>query len=281
MSNARRKRANGAIPDRHLLYSAAVQSPDTDLDFFERVYRRRRSRGFRLLREDFCGTAALACEWVRRHPDSRAWGVDLDRRTLDWGVERYVPLLGPEAGRLELICGDVLEPREPKVDVVAAQNFSYCVFKERAQLARYFGVVRRSLRNGGMFFLDAYGGTEAICYAKENRPIEASRAFDGTRVPAFTYVWEQATFNPVDHHTVCHIHFRLRGGRRIRRAFTYDWRLWTLPELRELLLEAGFANADVYIEGWDDKADDTDGVYRRRARFENQSGWVAYIVGEL
>ena len=54
---------------------------------------------------------------------------------------------------------------------------------------------------------------------------------------------------------------------------------WTLPELQELLLEAGFARTDVYVEGWDEEADDTDGVFRRRARFENMSGWVAYVVG--
>jgi len=281
MSNARRNHPTGKNPDRHLLYSAAVQSPETDLDFFERVYRRVRGGGFRLLREDFCGTAALACEWVRRHPDSRAWGIDLDRDTLDWGRRRYVPTLGSEAGRLELIRANVLGVHEPKVDVVAAQNFSYFVFKHRADLLAYFKVVRRALRRDGMFFLDAYGGTEAICPATENRRIEASKAFDGTRIPAFTYVWEQASFNPVDHHTVCHIHFKLRGGRRLKRAFTYDWRLWTLPEVREALVETGFSTADVYVEGWDDDADDTDGVFRRRARFENQSGWVAYIVAAV
>jgi hypothetical protein len=98
-------------------------------------------------------------------------------------------------------------------------------------------------------------------------------------VPAFTYIWEQAKFNPIDHEIVCHISFRLRGGKKLRRAFTYHWRLWTLPELREILAEAGFAGSDVYVEGWDDDADETDGVFRKRARFENQAGWVAYVVG--
>ena len=173
----------------------------------------------------------------------------------------------------------MLDVTEPEVDVVAAENFSYSVFKTRPQLLEYFRRVRRSLRSTGIFFLDAYGGTGAICADRERRRIAASEAFDGTRIPAFGYVWEQASFNPIDHHTVCHIHFKLPGGKTIKRAFTYDWRLWTLPELSELLLEAGFARADVYLEGWDDEADDTDGVFRVRKRFENQVGWVAYVVG--
>ena len=64
-----------------------------------------------------------------------------------------------------------------------------------------------------------------------------------------------------------------------KRAFSYKWRLWTLPELQELMLDAGFKSVEVYLEGWDDEADDTDGIFRRRKQFENQSGWVAYIVG--
>lgn len=268
--------------DRHVLYSAAVQSTDVDLDFFERVYRKHRGERFRRLREDFCGTAALACDWVRRRPENRAWGIDLDGETLAWGRRNYASRLGAAKSRLSLIRGDVLEAETPKVDVVCALNFSYFVFQRRAELLRYLRAARQALRPGGLLFLDAYGGTEAICPEKETRRIAPCRAFDGTRVPAFTYVWEQASYNPVDHRTVCHIDFRVHQNghlRILRRAFTYDWRLWTLAELRDLLAEAGFRGADVYVEGWDDKADDTDGIYRLRRRFENQTGWVAYVVG--
>ena len=68
-------------------------------------------------------------------------------------------------------------------------------------------------------------------------------------------------------------------GTRLRRAFSYDWRFWTLPELRELLEEAGFSSVEVYVEGWDEDDEEGDGVYRRRTFFENQEGWVANIVG--
>ncbi|MDM7913964.1 MAG: hypothetical protein QUU85_01675 [Candidatus Eisenbacteria bacterium] len=102
---------------------------------------------------------------------------------------------------------------------------------------------------------------------------------DGTKVPGFTYVWEQASFNPIDHHIRCYIHFRFPDGRKMERAFRYDWRFWTLPELQEILLEAGFRSAEVYLEGWDDEADEADGIYRRRKSFEEMAGWVAYVVG--
>jgi SAM-dependent methyltransferase len=279
----RGRKENGAdVLDKFILYSAAVQSTDVDLDFFERVYRKHRGDRFRTLREDFCGTAALACEWVRRREANRAWGIDLDGATLDWGRRMYVSRLGAAAERLTLLRGDVRDTPTPLVDVVCALNFSYYVLKRRDDLLGYLKGARRALRPGGLLFLDAYGGTEAICREVERRRILPCKAFDGTEVPRFDYVWEQASFNPVDHATVCHIHFRIRKNgrvREIRRAFTYDWRLWTLPELRELLVEAGFRAADVYVEGWDDEADDTDGVYRLRRRFENQTGWVAYIVG--
>ena len=63
----KKKKAKELVTDRHLLYSASVQSVDADLDFFQRIYKRKRKKPFRLLREDFCGTAILACDWVRRN----------------------------------------------------------------------------------------------------------------------------------------------------------------------------------------------------------------------
>lgn len=265
--------------DRHVLYEASVQSPESDLDFIERVYKRKRGRPFRLLREDFCGTAALACEWVARRRENRAWGVDLHGPTLDWGRRHHVSRLGTAHDRITLLQANVLSVRKPAVDVVAALNFSYCVFKQRDGLRRYFRGVRESMRAGGIFVIDAFGGMESMSEITEDRRIPASKAPDGTRVPPFTYVWEQARFNVIDHDILCHIHFKLRDGTTIKRAFTYDWRLWALPELQEVMQEAGFDSSEVYLEGWDEDEEDTDGIFRRRKYYENQDGWVGYVVG--
>jgi hypothetical protein len=58
----------------------------------------------------------------------------------------------------------------------------------------------------------------------------------------------------------------------MRRAFVYDWRLWTLPEVLKLLEEAGFRESRAYV-------DTGDGVYHQRRSFMNQPGWLAIIAG--
>jgi hypothetical protein len=76
---------------------------------------------------------------------------------------------------------------------------------------------------------------------------------------------------------VNHIHFEFPNGSKMKQAFTYDWRLWTLPEICEVLLEAGFSSADVYWENGDDDGEGT-GVFRHRARVPQEAAWVAYII---
>jgi hypothetical protein len=252
---------------------------EADLDFFDRVFRNRRGRPCRTLKEDFCGTAALACEFVRRHSENRAWAVDLHKPTLNWGRAHHVSRLGNAAERVSLVQDNVLNVHRPKVDLVAALNFSYSVFKTREALRNYFSSALTSLNREGMLVLDAFGGTEAMETSKEDRRIPAAISLDGRKLPSFTYVWDQARFNVVTHEILCHIHFKFNDGTMMKRAFTYNWRLWTLPELQELLLESGFSSAEVYMEGWDDDEDEADGIYRRRRFFENMAGWVGYVVG--
>jgi len=280
----RRERRGGVTrrppaPDRLLLYTPAVQHVEHDLDVLEGVYRNRNGRAPVLLREDFCGTAALAGEWVKRGSRRRAWGVDLHGATLAWARRRRLPPLGPAAERLTLVHGDVRRVTRPPVDLVLALNYSYWVFHRRAELKAYFRAARASLAPGGLLCLDAFGGTGAMEEVTETRQVPASRGPGGERVPAFRYVWEQVAFNPVDHRLSCRIHIRLRDGRQIRRAFSYDWRMWTLPEVRELLAEAGFRESIVYLQDWDDERHEALGSYSRRRRFENQLTWLAYVVG--
>jgi SAM-dependent methyltransferase len=266
-------------PDRHVLYEASVQNVEYDLDLFDRVYHSVRGARFTRLREDFCGTAALAAAWVIRSEEHHAWGVDAHAATLAWARRHRLPRLGAAARRLVLECRDVRERAGAKVDVVAAGNFSYWVFHARGELLEYFRAARRSLREGGLWIGHAFGGTHAMGQLTETLRVPATTSLAGDPVAPFTYVWEQTSFNPVDHRLRCSIHFRLKGGLTLRHAFRYDWRMWTLPELRELLVEAGFERAEVWVEGWDDERHRPDHVYRRRSRFENQKGWLAYVVG--
>jgi SAM-dependent methyltransferase len=263
--------------DRYALYEMAVQGVDTDLDFFERLYRARHRRAPRILREDFCATALLACSWAARDPRNRALGLDLDPATLAWCRRHRLSRLGEIARRVTLMRRDVRSVTRPRADMICALNFSYWVFKRPAELTRYFAAARRSLRPGGLLIVNAYGGMRTMRRLQERSRIPAAQAVDGGRVPGFTYVWHQARFNPVDHHLVAHIHFRFDDGRWMRRAFSYDWRFWTLPEIRESMFAAGFRTADVLLETWqDDRATPT---FRLRRAFENQTSWLVYVVG--
>ncbi len=257
---------NGGV-DIYRLYQLSVQDPPREIRFIRRTFRNLRGRDPFRLREDFCGTAYLACEWVRRIPGGVAAAVDLDPVPLEYAREKLLPALGRKASRLSLIQDDVLRARTFRADVITAYNFSYFIFKERKRLAQYFSTARRNLVSDGILFLDIYGGPQA------QQILEESTEHDG-----FTYVWEQATYNPITGEMQCYIHFDLPGGKRIRRAFSYNWRLWGLPEIRDLLREVGFREVLVYWEGTDTETGGGNGVFRLTTRGDDSLSWIAYVV---
>jgi SAM-dependent methyltransferase len=264
------KRTLAERADRHRLYEASVQCAEAEIDFVDDTFRRLRGRRATVLREDFCGTANTACEWVRRRRGNRAVGVDLDAAVLAWGRKHHVAKLKPaQQARIQLKQDDVLSCRTVPSDIVLAMNFSYWTFHQRPLLRRYFRSVHRALKRDGVFFLDGFGGYEA---GREMR--------ESTEYKGFTYVWDQASYNAYDGRYQCHIHFKFPDGSRLNRAFSYDWRLWTLPEIREVLLEAGFARVTVYFEGWDDKAGEPNGVFTAATRCDADAGWICYITAE-
>ena len=138
----------------------------------------------------------------------------------------------------------------------------------RPALLAYFEQARSTLRRGGLFAIDVYGGADA-----QRRQIE-TRELEG-----FDYEWDQDLFDPITHDVVNHIHFRFPDGTRLRRAFTYEWRLWSLPELQELLHEAGFAKVTVYWEEIDDEGEGS-GEYSPATVGDADPGWVCFIVAE-
>jgi SAM-dependent methyltransferase len=264
-----RRGTMAARADLHRLYERAVHDAEAEIDFIRDTYRRLRGRHAQSFREDFSGPSSSACEWVRRGPRCRAIGVDLEPAVLEWSRSHRVSRLTPgQRRRLRLVEGNVLTVRTPAVDVIAALNFSYWVFKDRRTLLRYFRAARDALKRDGLLVLDAFGGHEA---SKEMR--------ERTKLRGFTYVWHQAAFRPVTSEILCHIHFTFPDGSRIDRAFSYDWRLWTLPEIRELLAEAGFNRSTVYWEG-DDGEGGGNGEFTPTEHGESDAGWVAYVVAE-
>ena len=260
--------------DRHRLYERAVQNPRSEVDFVDHTYRQLRGRSARWLREDFCGTAAVCCEWVRRRKTNRALGVDLDPVVLDWGrCHNLAALPACQRARVQLLEQDVATAASRPLDLVLAMNFSYWLLAGRAALRAYFAQVRAALAPDGVFLLDAYGGYDAYRRIIEERPVE------DPELGRFAYQWEQALYDPISGRLVCYIHFNFADGSRLERAFTYDWRLWSLPEIRELLTEAGFSRVLVYWQGWDPDGR-PDGRFQPVATGEPDAGWIAYLSAE-
>ena len=250
-------------------YLKAVQSPEGDCDFLLDVYQRQRGRTPLVLREDFCGTFALCCEWVKRKDAAKAIGIDLDPEPLDYGRTRLMNQLAiSEAERILLLQKDVMAPDLPRADIIASLNFSYYGFKKNTQLMQYFRSCHAALEHQGLLVLDCFGGSQAQSANEEE--IEHDD---------FSYFWDQDSFSPVTHEAMFHIHFKRPGEKKLERVFSYDWRLWTIPELRQMLAEAGFKHSQVYWEGTDDDGDG-DGEFTPTDVGEECESWVAYIVAE-
>jgi len=261
--------------DRHLLYQQSVQDVEAEIDFVEQTWSELRQRPAVFLREDFCGTANTACEWVMRDENHHAVGVDLDREVLDWSrANRLTQLDDAQFERIELLNEDVLQTRPGLADIILAMNFSYYLFVKRDDLREYFENVLDGLVSDGILFLDAYGGYEAPMVLTESRECKDEDGND------FTYIWDQATFNPIDSCMDCQIHFEFPDRSRMDKAFSYHWRLWTLPEIREILYEAGFSKVDVYWEGTDEEKNEGNGIYTPSEIGDADPGWVCYLVAQ-
>ena len=255
--------------DRHELYQLSVQNVEHEEEFLTETFERIRGRRPMTLREDFCGTALACAQWVTDDPHRTAIGLDLDEEVLAWGQERNIDPLGQAASQVKLMKKNVLTVTKKKVEVLCAMNFSYFIFKKRKELLKYFDVVKRSLVSDGIFVMDCYGGSDAQVVMEEKR------AVDG-----FTYIWDQAAYNPITNEVLNHIHFGFRKGGRMSKAFTYDWRLWTPMEIRECLEEVGFRKVEVCWEQEDADGEET-GEYLPQTEAETQPGWLAYIVAIL
>jgi len=255
--------------DRFDLYEKAVQEPESEVDLVEQIWKEQRDRRCLSIREDFCGSACVCMEWVKRRRDHGAVGVDLDPAVLKWAQDRIPQRLTREQqGRVELVQADVLTVETEPVDSVLAMNFSYYLFTTRDKLRGYFARVRDALVDDGLFLLDAYGGSDSFLEMEEERDLDG-----------FTYVWDQHSYDPITGAASNFIHFRFPDGSKIERAFEYHWRLWTLPEIREVLAEAGFRTSIVYWEGTDEETEEGDGEWTVSEKGEACPGWVAYIVG--
>ena len=255
--------------DIHRLYEKSVQNVVHEIDFMKQIYSEKRGKKAKIYREDFCGTAYSSCEWVKQDNDHLAIAVDNDKSVLEWAlINRLNELSDHQKKRINLVEADVNNAETQKSDILAAYNFSYFVFKERKELSNYFEKSFHALKKEGIFFLDLFGGPEAHQELEEE-----------TKHDDFTYIWSQSSFHPLTNHINCHISFDFPDGSSQKNVFSYDWRLWTAPEIKEILLEIGFKQVTFYWEQEDDEGNGN-GEFLPNKKGEADLAWLAYIVAE-
>lgn len=257
--------------DKYFYYTQSVQSTDSDIVFFNKIYKELNNSVAFSLREDFCGTFSLCCEWVKSGPKKISCGVDLSSKPTEYGKKYYLPQLSQsEKNNLRVCNEDVLiKDNFGRFDLVVAQNFSYCIFKARKTLLNYFIASKNRLNKNGLLIMDCFGGEQ--CHS----PNEEETEYEG-----FSYFWDQDSFDPTNNHAQFYIHFKVDGEKKRKKVFEYDWRLWAPAELKELLLEAGFKDVFIYWEK-DDNDGGGSGDFYITAGEENCEAWIAYLVARV
>jgi SAM-dependent methyltransferase len=214
--------------NKHDLYERCVQSPEDMVRLLSAIHAHKPE----ILAEDFAGTAAVSRAWVAA--GGKAVAVDANPEPL----ERARAIEG-----LRVRVADVMDADDP-ADIVFVGNFSIGECDNRSELLHYLRHARRRLRPGGVFVCDTYGGESAFLVGHVERLHPGP---DGTTI---RYTWEQREADPLTARVVDVLHFQIEKDdeilERITDAFTYRWRLWSVPELREALHEAGYARIEVY-----------------------------------
>jgi hypothetical protein len=248
------------------LYELCVQNPVMTVRLLRAIHGQPR-----VLREDFCGTAAVSREWVRAVEGGGAIAVDLDERPLARARrEKAVSVIRGDALR-------VASPCRTPADAIFVGNFSIGEIHERTKLVAYLRACRGRLARDGVFVCDIYGGVSA------HKRGSLERTHPGpARMPdvSIRYAWEQREVNPLSGMVTNALHFRvLKGGQVVQQigdAFVYHWRLWSIAELREAMSEAGFKSTAVYNQLPD--AVDSEGRYYIQAVEDVEELGESYIV---
>ena len=234
-------------------YELCVQSPRHVVSFLCAVH----GNEPRVLREDFCGTGAVARRWVeegaRRGEVWQATGVDLDAACID---HARLGTPAEHAERLRWVKSDCLRgsaaAKDEGCDVIFVGNFSIGYAHERADLVAYLRACYRRLAlgnagfGGGVLVFDLYGGPNAFALGT------LERTHPGRGKEVIKYVWRHEEADPRSGLVTNSISLRvLIDGdvvQEMPRAFVYRWRLWSLPEIGDALREAGFAGFEVYTD---------------------------------
>lgn len=258
--------------NRFDLYELAVQSPVTQARFLRALHRGRPI----MLREDFCGPASIARAWTALPSKDalRACGVDFDAEPLDHARRRAAESGPPTSERMSFEQCDV-RACTTRADIIAAFNFAACELTDRATLLEYLRHARSTLNPGGLLACDVYGGANAFSAGSSATTIQTPEG-------PVRYVWHQRKADPITAHVENAMHFRLPDGAKMRNAFVYHWRLWSVAELRDAMIDAGFATTEAHLTYGEAIDDEGDIMATPHAEGEPvDDDFIAYVVGRL
>lgn len=265
--------------DRHDLYELCVQSPRTIVTFLEKVHGQRPT----VLREDFCGTAAVSRRWVsgglKRGELWRSVAVDISGETLAKarllaeaeGVSKDI-----EFSTVDCIRAEVKSTED--ADVIYVGNFSIGEIHNLAQLSQYFARCHERLAlgnlgfGGGVLVFDLYGGPGAF------EPTVLHRSHTARTGERVHYTWRHehadARTRMVEN-SISFAVYEAEGVRTFERAFTYRWRVWTPDELFEALRHANFHEIQLHTRM---ALAPTEAPCPLRDASELPKDWIAYVV---
>jgi hypothetical protein len=218
--------------DKHDLYELCVQSPKDLVPLLRAIH----GDNPITLGEDFSGTAALSHLWVE-HNQCKAIATDLDDESLNKRGEHQ---------RVTKHLNDVREI-DDQCDILFVGNFSIGYLHTRDELVEYLKHARSRLQSSdGTFICDTYGGDTAFTLGGVHR------AHPMPNGKLCRYTWEQHEADPTTNMVTNLIHFRVEKAGVIEfemeDAFVYEWRLWSIPELRDAMIDAGFKDTQVYTK---------------------------------
>ena len=267
-----RRKARQASPSALDLYELCVTEPVRLIRFLDAAHGRKP----KILREDFCGSGALARGWADSHRSRHSIAVDIDPAVL---------ALAAAHPRVEPLVADA-KRCDAKADIIAATNFPIGYQHSRAALLQYLKAVRKSLNKNGVFACDLYGGRDAFSPGKIIQMLRAPKSapWNGELVE---YTFEQRAADPISGLVLDALHFRVWNKANktktpdfeLKDAFVYHWRLWSLSELTDALVEAGFREIEVH-DRLGDAIDSTGRLHLRKSGPDNplDENWVVYLI---
>lgn len=244
--------------DRFDCYELCVQSPRHVCSLIHAIAAKHGVEPL-TLREDFCGSAAVSRRWIEEslaQPESHPWrgrratAVDLDDSAL-----ARAKALSPDSpnSTIHFLHADCTAKHVPSpsadnpADIIFTGNFSIGYCHARSTLMRYLkGSLARLRPSTGIFACDLYGGPNAFTLG------ELRRRHPSRNHETIHYLWRHEEADPATGMVTNSISFDIEKDgvieHQLPRAFVYHWRLWSLPELQDALLEVGFQTVEIYTE---------------------------------